>query len=101
MSKKPDFMTDEQWAIELQIREEEEAYRKNLYEQQLKENPPLPPWMKFPDAGMVDMCWSMGGGESYLKNYVFNYFQNASPEAIKRYKEKYPEPEGWKGWYDS
>lgn len=99
MEEKPDFLTDEQWKIELELRREEAEKRQRLYEDVLKDNPPLPPWLKYPEAGMIDMVWAMGGGQDYLENHVFNYLNNAPKEKVAAYKKKYPEPQGWKGWY--
>ena len=101
MNEKPDFLTDDQWAIELDIRKKHSDARQRIYQGELKNNPPLPPWIKYPETGMVDMFWSMGAGEEYLDNYIFNYFSNARAEDIEKYKRKYPEPVGWRGWYDS
>ena len=99
--KKPDFMTDEEWKAELEFVEKLEQKQKNLFFDELKDNPPLPPWKKFPDLGPVDMFWSMGSGESYLTDYVFTYFKYATSEELQQYKEKHPEPSEWQGWYKS
>lgn len=66
---------------------------------ELKDNPPLPPWLAYPSYGRYSIGWRMGAGEEHIdKLYV--YFKNVSKETYESYRLQYPEPEGWKGWYD-
>jgi hypothetical protein len=64
----------------------------------LREQPPLPPWLAFPGLEPESMGWRMGAGETHL--YELNVFlSHCSAEERVAYVEKYPEPQGWAGWY--
>jgi hypothetical protein len=64
----------------------------------LREQPPLPPWLAFPDLEPESIGWRMGAGESHL--YELSVFlSHCSAEERAAYVEKYPEPQGWTGWY--
>lgn len=56
----------------------------------------LPPWIAFPAIDQIDMFWRMGLGEDYL----MQWFQYLLSTDQKKYKEKFPEPEEWKGVYE-
>lgn len=91
-------LTPEQEAEWLATQREREAYEKKLWEE-LKDKPPKPPWVEFPDYDRYSMGWRMGGGEDHIfKLYV--YFKKIDSEQLDKYKERYPEPKGWIGWYD-
>lgn len=57
----------------------------------------LPLWIAYPSIDKEDMFWRMGGGESYLMKW-YDSFVNTDQVA---YREKFPEPENWQGFYDS
>jgi len=97
--EKPDFYTDEQWKIHLELEEQFARERKDRFDTEMRDNPPVPPWIKFPEVGPVDMFWRMGRGEEYLQEYIAPYFNYASEQEIEEYKSKYPEPREWIGWY--
>jgi hypothetical protein len=84
----------------LEINKKYEQERKLRFEKELKENPPLPPWLKYPNYSRYDMFWRMGTGETYLMEYIHPYFKYASKVEIRKYKQKYLEPEEWVGWYE-
>lgn len=56
----------------------------------------LPPWIGFPAIDQLDMFWRMGLGENYLSQW-FHYLLSTDEE---KYREKFPEAEGWEGVYE-
>ena len=98
-SEKQANTTDEQRDKYLEHRAAWEKMLKERYENELKHNPPIPPWIKFPDYHPSEIFWRMGEGESYISDYVFTYFKYASKAEINAYKIKYPEPADWGGIY--
>ncbi len=99
-SKPPTGMTQEEWDKHLQIDKLMKEQRKKRFEQELREKPPLPPWIKYPEYHPTSLFWRMGMGETYLMEYVWVYFEYASAEEITKYKSKYPAPKDWKAIYD-
>jgi len=81
--------------MELEIK----AKLQQMYEAELKEHPPLPPWLFIPGADRYDIAWRMGAGEDQIMKLAA-YFMFCGPEALARYRAAYPEPKGWEGWYD-
>ena len=81
------------------FREEAALDDEEHYEQELKNNPPVPPWLAYPEMDKTDIGWRMGPGESHL-NDIYVYFEYCGKESIKKYVDKYPEPESWEGWYE-
>jgi hypothetical protein len=96
----PSGMSKEEWKLEQEFRNKLEIKEKAKFNNELKDNPPKPPWIKYPEHSMIDMFWRMGEGESYLMDYVWLYLKYASDKELKEYKNKYPEPNDWKGWYN-
>ncbi|MCD9187277.1 MAG: hypothetical protein LUM44_12655 [Pyrinomonadaceae bacterium] len=75
------------------------SHCQQIYETELKENPPLPPWLAYPDVDKLDMFWRMGRGEEHIE-LLGIYFHFCGEEDLEKYKLNYPEVEDWKGWYD-
>ncbi|RZF79951.1 hypothetical protein EXT46_13450 [Pseudoalteromonas sp. CO325X] len=98
---KPANSTDEQWNKYLEYKTAWEKMLKERYENELKSNPPEPPWVKFPDFHPTDMFWRMGKGENYLVDYFGLYFKYAPKADLKAYKQKYPEHKDWLGTYEN
>jgi len=96
----PQGMSKEQWEAYLEHKKSWEVMLKNRFENELKDSPPPPPWVKHPDRERTSMFWRMGKGEAYLSDYVGVYFRYATEDDITAYKLKYPEPANWQGWYD-
>jgi len=75
------------------------ARRKQLFEDELKDSPPEPPWEKHPGYARSDLFWRTGAGNQYLMEYIWPYNRYATKEARLQYRKTYPEPESWVGWY--
>jgi hypothetical protein len=60
----------------------------------------FPLWMEYPGEGRLSMCWRMGGGEDYVREWG-QWYDSLTPEDRKKYQRKYPEPEEWRGFYSS
>lgn len=96
---KPINLSDEQWNKYLEHKTLWENMLKERYENELKNNPPEPPWTKFPDYHPTDIFWRMGIGEDYLVNYFGLYFKYAPKTDLNAYKHKHPEHKDWLGTY--
>ncbi len=95
----PNGMSEEDWAKEQQFETQMKEVRRLRFENELRANPPLPPWKKYPGYLPQELFWRMGIGETYLMEYVWLYLRHASPEEVTAYKANHPEPTEWKGWY--
>ena len=100
-SEKSAGSTEEQWNKYLEHKASWEKMLKERYENELKHNPPAPPWIKFPDYPPTNIFWRMGDGENYLADYFELYFKYASKLDLQVYKLKYPEHRDWLGTYKS
>ncbi|UFN55879.1 hypothetical protein [Microbulbifer celer] len=98
-SEPPVGMSKEIWEKHLERQAKAEKDRRDKFQKVLKDNPPEPPWIKYPEYSSNDIFWRMGEGETYLMEYVWPYLRYASEVELKSYKEKYPEPNSWSGWY--
>jgi len=98
---KPAGSTDEQWNKYLQHKASWDKMLKDRYDNELKHNPPEPPWIKYPNRHPTDMFWRMGYGEDYLTDYFGLYFKFSSESELKAYVLKYPEHRDWLGAYES
>ena len=96
----PPGMSQEEWNNHLEINERFKQERKLRFDKELKKNPPVPPWVKYPEHPPYDIFWRMGTGETYLTEYMWPYLEYASEEELKAYKKKYPAAGEWSGWYD-
>lgn len=57
-----------------------------------------PPWLVIPGRDMTHLVWRMGSGEDY--NHAFyKYYSSLSEHEQALYSKKYPEPDGWSGYY--
>ncbi|MCK7597712.1 hypothetical protein M0G74_10570 [Microbulbifer sp. CAU 1566] len=97
--KPPVGMSKEIWDKHLERQAKAEKDRQDRFQKELKDNPPEPPWVRYPEYHSNDIFWRMGEGETYLMEYVLPYLKYASEVELKSYKEKYPEPKSWHGWY--
>lgn len=95
----PKGMSQEEWKKHLDFDRKLELERKEKFEDELKNNPPEPPWVKYPEHSPNDLFWRMGKGETYIMENVHPYLEYATENALREYKKKYPEPNNWKGWY--
>jgi len=75
------------------------AKRKQHFEDELKDNPPEPPWEKHPGYSRSDLFWRTGEGNQYLMDSIWPYNHYATKEARQQYRKTHPEPESWAGWY--
>lgn len=91
-------LTPEQRTEREEIKKQREIRDNELW-LELKDNPPKPPWIAYPDYDRYSMGWRMSAGEDHIhKLYV--YFKNSSKTEYEKYRQQYPEPPGWEGWYD-
>lgn len=58
-----------------------------------------PLWIAFPDIPWGSLGWRMGFGEAYANAWI-PWFKALSHEARSEYIGEWPEPDGWKGFYD-
>ncbi|WJG08099.1 hypothetical protein [Aliiglaciecola sp. LCG003] len=100
-SDKPSDSTDEQWNKYLEHKASRDKMLEARYNNELKHNPPKPPWIKYPNRHPTDIFWRMGNGEDYLVDYFGLYFKYASVSETKAYMLKYPEHKDWLGTYES
>lgn len=57
-----------------------------------------PPWLEFPDLPRGCMGWRMNGGEDYMDDWI-RWYRGLMSQKRKEYRDRYPEPEGWRGFY--
>jgi hypothetical protein len=58
-----------------------------------------PPWRKYPQIPARSMGWRMGHGEDFWVRWHLAY--GALDDAARAaYRERFPEPEDWAGFYD-
>ena len=58
----------------------------------------VPPWQAFPEIERYSIGWRMGAGEDYWLQFS-NWYAEISAEERKTYRDTYPEPEPWTGFY--
>lgn len=63
------------------------------------QNPMAPLWIMYPYISRYSIGWRMGSGEYYANEFI-KWFNSLSESERKQYKELYPEPIGWLGWYE-
>jgi len=85
--------------VEWEVIKAERELREEKLWVELKDNPPKPPWIAFPDYDRHSMGWRMGGGEDHVFG-LYVYFKNINEEQKEEYRLKYPEPQNWEGWYE-
>ena len=86
---------DKNWELVLKLREK----RENEEWEQMKDKPPLPPWLKYPDIPEGSIEWRMGACEDYIC-MVHLYLKRCSTEQRASYESKYPTPLDWGSFYD-
>lgn len=62
-------------------------------------NPMAPPWLMYPEICNGSLGWRMGSGEYYIEEFI-KWFKALSLEEQQLYKEMFPTPKGWMGWYN-
>ena len=83
-----DFEEYEAWLLNYESNEWEEV----------KNNPPKPPWIAYPDHDRYDIFWRMGIGEDHVSRLSI-YLKNIEESDYVKYKTRFPEPSDWDGWY--
>jgi hypothetical protein len=63
-----------------------------------EEGLPVPPWVKYPNIPLGSIGWRMGLGEDYLSKFASLYCAQKRQAQVKVLR-KYPEPQGWEGFY--
>lgn len=59
-----------------------------------------PPWFMYPHIGRYSIGWRMGSGEDYIIEFG-NWFSSLASDEREKYIEMFPEPVGWRGWYQN
>lgn len=59
---------------------------------------PQPVWMAFPTIPWGSIGWRMGRGEDYWHAWV-SWFRELSVSSREEYRQEWPEPDGWQGFY--
>lgn len=62
--------------------------------------PLAPPWEKYPDIDFGSIGWRMGHGEAYMHEWAA-YFHGLSPAGRRRYRQMFPAPDSWSGFYEA
>ena len=58
-----------------------------------------PPWLAYRQIECCSIGWRMGYGEYYLDQFL-EWFDSLSDEEQSEYRNLFPEPLTWKGWWD-
>ena len=59
-----------------------------------------PPWKAFPGYDRYSMGWRMGAGEDYWHAF-HSWIRTKKSADFGAFVSKFPEPEEWKGFYES
>lgn len=59
-----------------------------------------PPWLVCPDTTPDSLLWKVKRGAALLKSFV-SWYSGLGPDLRRHVRERYPEPRGWLGFYDS
>ncbi|WP_052257608.1 hypothetical protein [Leisingera sp. ANG-DT] len=70
------------------------------WDKRVNEGTIIPPWCEIPGYGHTSMCWRMGGGEDYMRNFRAWFSQLETNDRIQ-FETKFPEPQDWSGFYKS
>ena len=73
--------------------QQKEGYMNSKGETELE-----PPWITMPDYPMISMAWKMGSGELVSWKFQIRY-RALSKSSKENFRRKFPEPEGWEGYY--
>jgi len=71
------------------------AQREVKYSTKLQQ---LPPWLEYPHVPRYDICWRMGGSQSYWESF-WDEFMKLTPKEQRWYQQDFPEPNDWTGVY--
>lgn len=63
------------------------------------EHPMAPPWFMYPALDRYSIGWRMGYGESYVMAFA-EWYETLSERERDTYREWFPAPVGWTGWYE-
>ena len=58
-----------------------------------------PPWLAHREIERYSIGWRMGYGEDYIYRFG-DWLDTLSPEERTEYRNLFPEPVTWKGWWD-
>ncbi|KIC10324.1 hypothetical protein RA19_11435 [Leisingera sp. ANG-M1] len=70
------------------------------WDKRVKEGTVVPPWHEIPGYGRASMCWRMGGGEDYMRNFR-EWFSVLDRHDREKFQTEFPEPQDWSGFYAS
>jgi hypothetical protein len=59
----------------------------------------VPPWLFNKEAPRFSISWRMGVAEDYIRAW-WDFYYLLDSDDVKKYREAYPEPEPWHGFYD-
>ncbi|WP_425070306.1 hypothetical protein [Sagittula sp. S175] len=60
----------------------------------------VPPSLICPDTHRNSLTWQVKRGTAVLRTFV-DWYKSLGPDLRRRFRERYPEPRGWAGFYDS
>ncbi|MFD0710505.1 NADAR family protein [Paenibacillus sp. GCM10027626] len=63
------------------------------------DNPMAPLWFMYPFISRYSIGWRMGFGEHY-KTQFGEWFSALSAEDKNKFRDMFPPPKGWLGWYE-
>lgn len=63
------------------------------------ENPMAPPWLMYPHISRYSIGWRMGYGEHYVMHFG-KWFSALTAEERNAFRQRFPAPKGWLGWYE-
>ena len=58
-----------------------------------------PPWLMYPNIGRYSIGWRMGYGEGYVIEFG-DWFSALNMGEQNNYRQMFPTPKGWLGWYE-
>lgn len=64
-----------------------------------RDNLLAPPWFMYPYIGRYSIGWRMGSGEYYIFEFG-KWFSSITSDDKNEYMKMFPEPIGWRGWYE-
>ncbi|GAA4229639.1 hypothetical protein GGQ68_001532 [Sagittula marina] len=59
-----------------------------------------PPWLLAPESTKDSLTWKVRRGETLMTNFV-TWFKDLAPDERQTFRNRYPEPPAWTGFYDS
>lgn len=64
-----------------------------------KNNQMTPLWFEYPGFSRYCIGWRMGAGEDYRYEFI-KWYKKLTIEEQEHYKQMFPTPIGWLGWYE-